>query len=451
MRKIFGNWKPTFILSALALTVLGLCAGIERAQADEKSAPRTTKTVSVQAREYLGRILYGKGEVDRWLSRKVVLFGEVYDPLLGWVLTEQTYKEGIDGAVSATHYAETGERRMMAYAGEPCRINTYGDNFTHCSQVNDGETWQEYLAVHLMEPIRNYGVGGYSVYQAYLRMTREEQIQPADYIIFNIFDDDHYRNLHGWRTISLGYTPKTRAGASAPSMPYVEVNPATGKFVEHGNPCPTPESVYNLCDLVWVDERFGNSLIVKLMVARDNIKHGRPERSYREIEALAKEHGLEMQVDSEASLTEAVETVHTNTTLFATMGILDKVEQFAKENGKKILYVLSFRPSVIKKAIVSGERYDQPILDYLKRTGRPYVDLLEAHVVEYAQFKIDVDAYLDRYYIGHYNPKGNLFTALAIKDKLAEMLEPRPLTYTLDESLFTRPETLFSPGSESDK
>ena len=29
--------------------------------------------------------------------------------------------------------------------------------------MNDGETWQEYLAAHLREPIRNYGVGGYSV------------------------------------------------------------------------------------------------------------------------------------------------------------------------------------------------------------------------------------------------------------------------------------------------
>ena len=61
------------------------------------------------------------------------------------------------------------------YAGRPCRINTYGDSFTQCHQVSDAETWQEYLAGHLGEPIRNFGMGGYGVYQAYRRMVREEQ------------------------------------------------------------------------------------------------------------------------------------------------------------------------------------------------------------------------------------------------------------------------------------
>ena len=61
------------------------------------------------------------------------------------------------------------------YVGRPCRINTYGDSFTQCHQVSDGETWQEYLAAHLGEPIRNFGMGGYGAYQAYRRMVREER------------------------------------------------------------------------------------------------------------------------------------------------------------------------------------------------------------------------------------------------------------------------------------
>lgn len=64
---------------------------------------------------------------------------------------------------------ELGARKMQAYADRPCRINSYGDSFTSCEQVSDGETWQEVLARHLCEPVRNYGIGGYSVYQSYLR------------------------------------------------------------------------------------------------------------------------------------------------------------------------------------------------------------------------------------------------------------------------------------------
>ena len=33
----------------------------------------------------------------------------------------------------------------------------------------------EYLAAHLGEPLRNFGVGGYGVYQAYRRLVREER------------------------------------------------------------------------------------------------------------------------------------------------------------------------------------------------------------------------------------------------------------------------------------
>ena len=44
-------------------------------------------------------------------------------------------------------------------------------------------------------------------------------------------------------------------------------------------------------------------------------------------------------------------------------------------------------------------------------------------------FDISVDEYLKRYYVGHYSPFGNMFCAFAIKDKLVEMLEPKPRAY----------------------
>src|SRR5256885_2648577 len=64
-------------------------------------------------------------------------------------------------------------RTSIMYADRPCRINTYGDSFTQCHQVSDHETWQEYLAAHLGEPIRNFGMGGYGFYQAYRRRSEE--------------------------------------------------------------------------------------------------------------------------------------------------------------------------------------------------------------------------------------------------------------------------------------
>jgi hypothetical protein len=42
---------------------------------------------------------------------------------------------------------------------------------------------------------------------------------------------------------------------------------------------------------------------------------------------------------------------------------------------------------------------------------------------------MDPKAYVDRYYIGHYNPQGNHFFAFAIKDRVRDWLEPKPPAY----------------------
>jgi len=97
---------------------------------------------------------------------------------------------------SATASGQHSARTQLSYAGRKCRINTYGDSFTLCHQVSDGETWQEYLAAHLGEPVRNFGMGGYGAHQASRRMVREEHTDHnAERLIFYIWGDDHIRSL----------------------------------------------------------------------------------------------------------------------------------------------------------------------------------------------------------------------------------------------------------------
>ena len=170
-------------------------------------------------REYLASLVYTPQEVDDWLAGRSYSVSR-YDSELGYVHSGGWRKDGMDGSICTYSYDENSARSQIAFAGEPCGINTYGDSFTHCDQVNGGETWQERLAAHLGEPIRNFGVGGYSVYQAYLRMRREEARVPAEYIIFNIWDYDHFRSLNGWQTINFGKKQRR----VLPTLPYVEVN-----------------------------------------------------------------------------------------------------------------------------------------------------------------------------------------------------------------------------------
>jgi hypothetical protein len=262
-------------------------------------------------------------------------------------------------------------------------------------------------------------------------MRREEVRTPAEYIIFNIYDDDHYRNLNG-----LG----------RPTRPHVRANPATGEFVELPNLYPTPESLYDQCDLDRFYEASKDDFVLKIRQALDlpykqnggplqNIlEHEKaiemnPERSYADFVDLASEHGIETQIDSGKKLVETADALYKKAAIFASMRIVEKVEELAAARGKKVLYVLTFRSNSIAKRVNEGCRFDQEFVNFLRSRGLPYVDLMEAHLAEFAQFKMNIEDYLNRYYIGHYNPLGNFFQAFAIKDRLVEMLEPKPISY----------------------
>jgi hypothetical protein len=397
----------------------------------------------MEAREYLRNILYTRKEVDDWFADKGLPL-EKHDGELGYLYHSGRFKDGVDGSTSTYNFDESGARRMMMYAGRSCRINTYGDSFTECHQVSDGETWQEILAAHLCEPIRNFGVGGYAVYQAYLRMKREEIRTPAEYVILGIYDDDHYRNLNSWRRIRQGVRPQSVSTVLHVTVPHVKVNPATGEFVECENPCPTPESFYDLCNLDWVYETFKDDFVLKIMLAYANINEGNPEKSYQEIMDVARAHGITAQIDSAETLSAAAHTLYTRAAIYASIRTVEKMEELAAANGKKVLYVLSYgitswrKPSLgssnITRKIREGYRFDQAFVDFLQKNELPYVDLMEAHIAEFAEFKTSIEDYLKRYFIGigHYNPLGNFFQAFAIKDKLVEMLEPKPISYQGD-------------------
>lgn len=109
-------------------------------------------------------------------------------------------------------YEADGARKLVNCPERPCRVHSYGDSFTHCDQVSDGETWQECLAAHLREPIRNYGVGGYSVYQAYRRMRAVER-----------FCADNGIKL----LVMLSYGVSVRATASGPPRTRCAARPWT--------------------------------------------------------------------------------------------------------------------------------------------------------------------------------------------------------------------------------
>ncbi len=382
------------------------------------------------AREYLERLRYTKDEVKQWLAEKAFPFAK-YSSEFGWLLRSVRFRDGVDDSVNVYTFGPLDERITIHYQDQPCRINTYGNSYTQCHQVSDGETWQEVLAAHLQEPVRNFGVGGWSVYQAYLRMLKEERRAPAEFIIFNIYDDDHFRNLDSWRNIRV--TKHERF--IEPTLPYVAVNVKEGRFEERPNACPIPESVYNLCDLDWVVEKFKDDFALQIMLAHLNAKAKNPELSYADTLKLATTHGIVTRIDTAEGLSQTADTLHHQSAYFASERIVEKIEAFARAQNKTVLFVLSYPAKSFARFVREGVRADQPFVDFMKRRGLSVVDLMQQHTEDFALFKGDLEDYLAKYWIGHYKPCGNFFCAQAILPRLIEMLEPKPRSYRTDAGI----------------
>jgi len=387
-----------------------------------QSAPPTFET-------YLRKSVVDKKTLDVFLDPKELSWAR-FDPITGYRLGNYMPRDGMDRSSTISTSRSNGARTAHAYVDKPCRINTYGDSFTLCHQVSDSETWQEYLAGHLGEPIRNFGMGGFGVYQAYRRIIREEQTEHrAKYLIFYIWGDDHVRSLLRCRHAAI-YPWWNDDGGRAFHNNFwanIEMDLQTGQLEEHENRLPTPESVYKMTDPDWTVQNLKDDLALNMMMyARGNVS----DLDMTAVRKLAEHLKFESpDLANPQPPRPVIDQLLNRYAFAATKLILTKAKAFADRNDKKLLVVL-FDPSRVMKPLVEGKpRYDQTVVDFLKERQFRFFDMNLIHVEDYKQFKVPFDQYTKRYFIGHYSPAGNHFFAYAIKDTVIDWLDPKPITY----------------------
>ena len=366
-------------------------------------------------REYLNSILMPREIVDRFVAKDEKGLSD-YDPL-GWIPRDHRSKDGVDGSVTFYQYEADRGRRVVNFPDRPSRLHTYGDSFTHCDQVSDGETWQEYLAAHLQEPIRNFGIGGWSVYQAYRRMRTVEPKDRAQYLILNVFSDDHWRNIESWRTIRMSRPRHT--------LPHLRVNMRAETCEEVENPCSTAEDVYRLCDSAWVWETFQDDPVLRATMVTKVLE----EVTDEDAAWVAEGFGYSRDAFSDLEPKQRAEVMQREAGLFASRYAVEMAEVYAKENGCELMLILSFGMSHVKEALTGEPLFDQTFLDWLSDKTFPVIDLRDAFRQDFARHSVSLDEYLDPYYIGHHTPLGNFFVAGAIKDRIVQWLDPKPLPY----------------------
>src|SRR4030095_4494772 len=215
---------------------------------------------------YLRKSVVDKKTLDVFLNPRELSWAK-FDPITGYRLGNYMPRDGIPQSSTISTARPNGMRTAHAYVERPCRINTYGDSFTLCHQVSDGETWQEYLAAHLGEPVRNFGMGGYGAYQAYRRMAREEKTaHGAEYLVFYIWGDDHIRSLLRCRHALIYKRWSHRGGTMfhANFWAHLEMNLETGRFLEKENPLNTPAALYRMTEPRFMVDNLKGDLALQL-------------------------------------------------------------------------------------------------------------------------------------------------------------------------------------------
>jgi hypothetical protein len=369
-----------------------------------------------------------RNELDIFLNKKGVWCK--FDPQLGYILGNSLPLEGIDLSHTISTTQADGARTMFMYKDKPCRINTYGNSFTQCQQVSDGETWQEYLAAHLGEPVRNYGVGGYGVYQAYLRLLREEKTKnAAEHLVFYIWGDDHTRSLLRCRYMAIKEWNKK----NEPGMKFhgnfwsnIEMDLNTGKFIERKNPLNTPRLLYKMTDPEWMYDNLKDDIALQLLLFSDNRIS---DLNTESVGKLSKWLKANIDFTDTANLKQSATELLSLYSFRATEYIVTKLNTYVQKNHKKLMIVLFDPYRVTNSLITTGSRFDTTIVDFLEKGGYAYFDMNLVHANDYKNFNIGLAEYYKRYLLGHYNPAGNHFFAFSIKKKIVEWLNPKPITY----------------------
>ncbi len=389
--------------------------------------------------DYIRANVASRQEIDVFLNE---MSWARFDPEVGYTLGNYMPRDGLDGSSTFSTSQPDGSRTAFMYRSKPCRINTYGNSFTLCHQVSDGETWQEYLAGHLGEPVRNFGMGGFGVYQAYRRMVRQEQTdQGTPYVMLYIWGDDHVRSLLRCRYMLTASWNRSQDNKEGKGRMFhgnfwsnVEMNLATGELTEKDSLISTREALYQMTDPDWMVKHLKDDLALQMSLF---IRGEIDDIDVAQLGQLADCVNHPWKTDRQPATRESVAALLDRYAFAATRHVLLKAKAFAKKQDKKLMVILLDPYRVTRVLLEGGQRYDQEIVDFLQENDFRVFDMNLVHLEDYKSFNLSVGDYFKRYFIGHYSPAGNHFFAYALKDHVVDWLDPKPLPYrdTTHESI----------------
>lgn len=152
--------------------------------------PISLTSISKDVRDTLEDILAGRLEYM------------AYSSTLGWTLKPNgSYSYPLN-----THYTANsrGLRATREYSLTPpqnvVRISSFGDSFTHGSDVSNEATWQEALMrLDKNLEVLNFGVPGFGLDQAFLRYQQDGVVYRSHIILIGVLSESVFRSVNVYR------------------------------------------------------------------------------------------------------------------------------------------------------------------------------------------------------------------------------------------------------------
>ena len=286
-----------------------------------------------------------------------------FDPVLGWSLRPNASTP--DGRTTTNSRGWRGSREYAdeAPAGT-LRIVCIGDSFTFCEEVADDGAWPALLERRLegKAEVVNLGVGGYGTDQAFMRLGREYPRTAVDVVFIGLLLENIGRNVNRYRP---RWYPRAESAVAKPR--FIE-GPETLEtvFLPYERELDLLRAIHDesvLDDLAeheyWLDDHVPGPLALSglwRMVAG--------QAFYRDRELPR----LWAATDDEP--------------FRVTTRILAAAHSFARApegNAAKLATVVVFpTKDDLAQFRATGERYWQPLLDWLAARAIPFVDLSDA-------------------------------------------------------------------------
>ncbi len=175
-----------------------------------------------------------------------------------------------------------------------------------------------------------------------------------------------------------------------PDVGYILGNYIPPDGMDSSSTISTPQSLYKMTDPDWMVYNLKDDLALQMaLYARKKIK----DIDTQKIKELSNHLNFDLDLQNQEIARKSVSILLDKYSFAATKYILKKVKEFTENNNKKLMIIIFDPDHVTKELIEKRRRYDEEIVDYLKRNNFNYFDMNLVHVEDYKNFNLSLKDY----------------------------------------------------------